>query len=258
MNRNEFNQWWKYHATAFPDTAAWLGKLPDQVATLEVWADVLSDVELRDAKAVTMRLAAGEDEPLPAYEREQTAAYVKRLCWQNRNRRKARERAALHRIREPGGRPAPVAGSMAKLLLTVIEGRESGKSADEIRAECEKLLPVREGEDRRERFACFHCLDSGVVEVWAPHTVAFVRDEGQLPEPGFHLRTCVVACHCERGERYPHMASKHRYDPERFCRCRAGDMNDQSNREALLEFAPAWHANPASEMQNYHPEFAEF
>lgn len=78
MNSNEFEQWSSAHFAAFPETARWLAGTDDPRGTLAVWAKVMKDVDATAAIEVTERMARGDLEAPEAYNRERTAAVVRR------------------------------------------------------------------------------------------------------------------------------------------------------------------------------------
>lgn len=97
---SEFEKWLNYLTARFPDTAAWLQRLPadsrgpgdpshDDV--LSSWADLLKDTTLSDARAAVDKIFAGdEDEPRTP---QAWARQVRRLAFairrsRPRNRRK--------------------------------------------------------------------------------------------------------------------------------------------------------------------------
>lgn len=251
MNRKEFNAWYASFGRALPDTARWVASLPDPEATLALWAEVLTEVDPRDASAVTKRLLLGDDDKLPAYDRESYPAYIRRLCWANASRRKARTR----RSRQPEAPlgPSRVQGpSAGEILLAVMEARDSGKSEADAREIVERMIPEQR-DDRRDWVSCELCR-GGLVECWHPKTVGIVKYHGEIPETGLYV--CVIACSCRQGETASGaLASGRRFDPALWCRCRGGNMNGETNRRDLLDFAPQW--NTARQAENYVEEFEQ-
>lgn len=77
MTEQEFGEWSAAYFASFPDTHRWLMQAQDPGATLRVWRGVLAETNFQAAMTVTQRMVGGELEPLPAYERERTAAYIK-------------------------------------------------------------------------------------------------------------------------------------------------------------------------------------
>jgi hypothetical protein len=106
MNRSEFDDWLSRYCTLFPETSAWIGRIPDATLDpmLEAWAALLSDVEYRDVMAVTDRMFADDDPQYPALgvmfgDREKTASHVRRLALRSCNTRLARESEAQEKRR---------------------------------------------------------------------------------------------------------------------------------------------------------------
>jgi hypothetical protein len=78
VNAGEFQVWLSAHFAAFPDTQKWISNTDQPADTIKVWAKVLSETDGAAAIEVTERMARGDIEPPPAYERERTAAVVRR------------------------------------------------------------------------------------------------------------------------------------------------------------------------------------
>lgn len=78
MTETECEKWRAGYFAAFPDTRAWFSNLLSPADTFTVWVNVLQDVDFEAATEVTLRLARGDIEPIPAYDREKTAAIVRR------------------------------------------------------------------------------------------------------------------------------------------------------------------------------------
>lgn len=78
MNADQFAVWLSAHFAAFPDTQKWISSTDKPSETINVWAKVLSDTDANAAIEVTERMARGDIEPPPAYERERTAAIIRR------------------------------------------------------------------------------------------------------------------------------------------------------------------------------------
>ena len=78
MIATEFETWRKGYFAAFPETRGWFAKVESPAETLEVWRNVLSDTDFDAAVEVTRRLANGDLEGIAAYDREKTAAVIRR------------------------------------------------------------------------------------------------------------------------------------------------------------------------------------
>jgi hypothetical protein len=78
MTGDEFNEWAANHFASFPETQRWLSGTESPQATLQVWRKVLLETSVAAAIEVSNRMARGDIDPLPAYERERTAAVVRR------------------------------------------------------------------------------------------------------------------------------------------------------------------------------------
>jgi hypothetical protein len=121
MTRTEFNKWTDEWFTAFPDSLAWLERLPNPEGTLETWFKCLSRCNYQDVADAMVKIVVGDLAPLEAYQREQTAlhvrAYAGRIADERRNRAKnkatADKVAASRRTTHSG----PGAASMFKAIL---------------------------------------------------------------------------------------------------------------------------------------------
>ncbi|NJL44548.1 MAG: hypothetical protein HC945_04540 [Nitrosarchaeum sp.] len=123
MTRNEFNKWTDAYFTAFPDTHAWVSKLPNPAGTLETWFQCLSRLAYSDVALATAKIVTGELKPLESYQREQTAlhirAYAGRIADDRRNREK-NEATSAKRTQ----RIVPTGPSMAGMFKAIIGFRE--------------------------------------------------------------------------------------------------------------------------------------
>jgi|GEM_PF-5135099 len=111
MNRPEFDTWLDRYCTLFPETSAWISRIPDNTRgpMLDAWAELLSEVEYRDAAAATDRMFAGDDPQYPPLgilfgDREKTPSHVRRLALMSRNSRLARESEDNEKRRTAGDR----------------------------------------------------------------------------------------------------------------------------------------------------------
>jgi len=81
MTRDEFNDWFLYHAACFTGIHTWLRKVPGKpregqpgrADVLAAWARALSRTDLDDAKAATDKLFEGAEEPPRSYEKHPAA-----------------------------------------------------------------------------------------------------------------------------------------------------------------------------------------
>lgn len=257
MNRAEFNRWWADYQASFPETARWFNGLPDSAVTLKLWAESLSDVDLRDCQAVTARIRLGDDEPIPAYDRENTPAIIRQRAIAQAIRRRNAE-AAAKAPKSPYRDGPPVADgkfSAAKALGEIFR-RTPGESIEAI---IDRHLPP--ADDRRDWVKCKWCQDTGCVEVYDPASVKAVMETGEIQPPGRTRRFRVLACCCDGALRYPHLIERKGKSLPRFAgdRWMEGIWCPANVTEAvLLEFAASWRDREVANTPNYQPEFADF
>ena len=98
MTRREFDDWLDRYCTLFPETSAWISRIPEATRgpMLDAWASLLADVEHRDAMAATDAMFASDDPQYPPLgvmfgDREKTASHTRRLALMSRNSRLVRE-----------------------------------------------------------------------------------------------------------------------------------------------------------------------
>lgn len=78
MNADQFAVWLSAHFAAFPDTQKWISNTDKPNETIAVWSRVLADTDASAAITVTEKMARGDIAAPEAYERERTAAIVRR------------------------------------------------------------------------------------------------------------------------------------------------------------------------------------
>lgn len=83
MTRDEFRDWFRFFRARFPSITSWLGKFPlahdsasesqrlqpTQKEILTGWHETLGKTELKDALEATRKLASGEEEMPPSFDR---------------------------------------------------------------------------------------------------------------------------------------------------------------------------------------------
>lgn len=248
MNATEFESWWSEHKLCFPDTRNWVRSLgaEDGQAMLNGWRRAMSDVDLRDALEATNRIVNGDEDPIKAYDREQTAAIVRRLARKVRDERSEPERndEARERYRGPRDRGRLATGNMAKALERVEEltkeGVQQSQILDRVMEEMPEAFP--ECEDTQRKYKCLRCLDSGTVEVWTNKAVRMVRQGEITGKEG--MLVAAVFCDCHRGARDETKSKVKivRFDSKEHCACPHGHTTSLDNRIAL-----------ASWVSNYRP-----
>lgn len=88
MTQPEFDDWFDYHAAAFPGLRAWLGRCKHAHLTMGHWLRVLAPVSLSDATAATNAMTES-GERTPPYERH--PATVKQMAQRYAADRRSRE-----------------------------------------------------------------------------------------------------------------------------------------------------------------------
>lgn len=247
MTESEFNSWLHDFAHAFPQTREWIKQLPDTKATLTIWRNVFGDVTADEVAFVTMKLAAGDLPAIAAYEREQTAATIRRHVLDNRHRQQRRNdglsEAELYQA--SGKRPGFSCGeSLAGLLKDIAAGVPKAEAVA-------TWLPETDPQSG-PRYRCLPCRDSGLRKVWAVRAMQSAKQGGLTRRNGY---TAVVRCDCQRGqdkcrERLP------LWDSRKWCEFGRGDW--EAEAENLREFMADYAANSAERMANYEDSFANY
>lgn len=206
MNRREFKTWYDEYVACFPDTGSWLAGQPDgsRRILLEGWYQALARCDLVDARAVTMRMLAGDDPPIKAYERDQTSSTVCTLAMQAKARRvvQTSEPPVQGDLAEPTWSAADafkrltdamhvehVPGEPRRLFAPIPR-----KLVDEILADC-PTTP----DDQQPRYSCPHCRDVGMRFVWSLEAMKAAL-AGEFDAR--HRRSASVACLCKTGQRF--------------------------------------------------------
>lgn len=226
MNNADFDAWLDDYAEAFPETAAWLNGFGEDSTPriLARWQAVFTDrrVGLADAKAATAAMLAGRSPAIAAYEREQTPARVAAIA---RKIADDRTRVAPAEVDEPQ-RAVGVGG----LFREIVGARKAGATPEQIEA----LIVARfgdHGDDRRSRYRCLRCRDTGVV------TVLAIASTKQLERvaAGEPCGTAAAACDCREADAWQRTAAPlARYsDAEHVLAAGPGSRQDRAT--ALLE-----------------------
>ena len=123
MTQPEFLEWLRRYLTLFPDTKTWLDGVEDSAAIQAEWCRVLERTSLLDAHEVTSRMISGQDAAVRSFDRELTAAQVRRLAGENLLRREKaalmeRQRTAARVPRWRGTDPSPAG------LFAAMDGRD--------------------------------------------------------------------------------------------------------------------------------------
>ena len=273
MTRNEFILWWKDYAGRFPATACWIRELgrvlgdrdkPDSFdasvpnALLNSWVDVLSDVPLREAMAVTRAMASGDLEPIGTThaDRERTALTVRRAALAAK---RAGQIATRHEEPRPDipsgfvvgrdaeGNAVTLRGLVALCKPLIQSGRTSRQAADEV---FRTITWTDSFDFRRDAFRCTLCEDRGTVLVWTSNTVRLAVEQPQrvMTDP-LVRRTGSIPCSCDAGAKHVwdrggspppnwrgYTSKWMRYDSSRWCRARS-NYPDDDDAAALVEWA---------------------
>lgn len=267
MNRIETVEWLSHHGNSFPDFGSWLANIQPadkRSKLIDAWAEAFEDVELRDAKAVTRRMVAGDDPPIAAYEREQTPAKVRTLAKANRDRRAERDRQTTSKQRHdtPAARNmTPVAGKLFRDMLKLMDANPSLTA----REAAEQIMPPTTNDG--PRFNCRLCLDSGIVIVWSSVSVRAAL-YGELDQKD-KRRTCGAPCKCQEGAKKIWSGSgdapqswrgwrdaNAMYDPSVHCIAHGGDTDSPDAIAKFKEWVIL--ANEAYKNRNRVAAFDDF
>lgn len=241
MTDTEFSDWIVSHMRVFPDMKAWLTKMEeaDRRALQEAWRDALRDVELQDAKEVTRQMVSGDIPPIAAFERESTAATVRKF-----SKELASARRSFHREREYEPRQScenPIAGNWFREIMRRLKN-DSTLTARQVAAEVIPPIDPTKG----PRFNCPLCFDTGLVTVWSERSIR-AAIENRLDDAN-NRRSCAAPCSCKRGERFiwrgtnaPKEWSGWRssdavYSEDRHFLCPGGDTEDAAKQAAFKEW----------------------
>lgn len=193
MTVDEFDTWLAEYCTAYPDTAAWMNASGDPGAVASLWAEALDDVDLQDARAVIKRMMRGDDDYVQAYDRDKTAAIVRRHAIEARRRRLVSERAPTPPEWMTAGQRANF--DCGSALRNILDGLEAGMNESEA---LQAYLPPINPEDE-PRYRCATCLDRGLITVWS---VRAMKAAAAGDVPAKDQTTVQVRCRCEAGEKY--------------------------------------------------------
>ena len=243
MNGPEFDQWLSGHCAAFPDLQAWLSKVQDTGATVKVWRGVLEDVDADAAKEATQKMARGDIEPPAAYERERTAAIIRKAAKKIAfDKKRADQDAAQRKEATRRGVCQPI-GPLIRRAMAVGYKVRSGEMTAEERDAAMEQIKKEAGSDPNAyepRYDCPTCLDHGWVEVWHPDVAAKARMSRKEPS---RMASCVMACTCHRGNKFFDPPSNEgkaamfrplpRYDEAKHCAIRAGASGQTAVREFM-------------------------
>jgi hypothetical protein len=258
MNQPEFNQWWSDFKLRFPDMSGpWFAenRTPEmQRQILGQWAEVLADVDLQEALAVSRGMQCGALEGFGGkWDRDRIPAMVRTHA--------LAKRAPLPNWTGPQDDPFPqpkdtlpmgLGGKLRELVDMQAKGMTREESAEWLRLQ----FPSKPLSNQR-RFRCAMCLDAGRIEVWHSELVHRAKREGIDAAKGCIYRTEAAACTCAAGSVFARrVLPLVQYDVAKHCRAIGGDTQSEA---ALTNFTE-WLADQAAgkNRANYTPEFAEF
>lgn len=267
MTETEFETWYADYCHTFPGTLVWLNDLGAEMKAhqKQVWRKALSAIELADAKAVTARIANGDEPPVPAYERELTGATIRRIASalvSERNAAVYRRRDEATHFASRGSEESGVSlGGLYRDILSVLD--KGGTNEDALR-----LINARfpdESPDRQRRYRCPKCLDRRFIYVWSGLSVKAVID-GKINSDPAKRRVATVHCECSRGERERaaegkkdrHPLSKVYFDAAGHCICPGGDVDCETNIDTLVAWVTRKQEHPELDCENYEPAFAAY
>lgn len=253
MNREEFDNWAKDFGARFPQTRTWLQQIPDAKATVDVWRSVLADVTADEVSLVTMRLSAGDLPPIAAYEREQTAATIRRHVLEIRSRHTELENKRHLRndglpMEECLPRMTQAGFSCLEALRGIRQDMAGGMSKEDAQA---KWLPETPNE-QQPRYRCLDCKDSGLRKVWAIRSMTAAKENRLTRRNSYQS---VTRCQCSKGgeQRFERLAE---FNVLKWCEYGNGDW--EAGAENLREFMADYAGNAAERMSNYQESFANY
>lgn len=207
MTKDDFNRWWKMYREAFPEVANRLANLEDGgKPTLTHWLRAFGDVDYADAVEVVNQMVDGRLEPVDKFEIGATASVVRRHAREMAYNRRQPDRDET----KPWKSTAPRAEKAQQVAQAGVMGQAGMKAALEEYArlkdagatqqECRAMLRKRFPEDRndrRERYRCLRCMDTGYARVWHQDSMIAVLN-GTIGERT-HRKTAAIPCECENG-----------------------------------------------------------
>lgn len=239
----EFREWLREYCVAFPQTQAWIDGLTDSTATLAAWRGAMSDVDPDAAAEVTRRMAAGDIEPPAAYDREKTAAIVRRHAREIVWRRADASRRAEPAEADTGARHKPL-GPVLRRAMQIGQQFRDGQISASQRAEAMEQVR-RDAVDPtapEPRYPCPICRGVGSVTVWHPRSIEAAKSTGRPPA---RRLTCAVACTCVSGRVLaegvqaasgkPGYRALPTYDEARDCICRHSTPS-KDDEESMMEW----------------------
>lgn len=267
MTENDFDRWYADYCRTFPAALAWLNDLPADIKQHQkrTWALALSEVELSDALAATLRMAVGDSPAVLAYERELTGAQIRKLANEiasDRATRNIRTREAAKNFSAgPDDKRGPSLGGLYREIVAVLDA--GGSQADAL-AMVNAAFPPQD--DRRERYLCPRCRDQRFIYVWSGISIKAVLD-GTLETAPKYRKAATVYCECCRTAKERAWSDKPEskkrdqdkpvfFDADRHCICPMAGVDDPENIATLR----AWVGRKTSieSRPNYEPAFAAY
>jgi hypothetical protein len=216
MTGSDFNSWLKYHTTRFSGLVTWFGKFsdvsrgpldPTKAEIAGAWEQILTGVDLADAKAATDQLASGEaefsDRGFDCHPRD-----VRRLARSVKERRCPSTYTPLPPREYP--RPGGDVGVIG--LGAALQQLRDGTNLDDLNLG---------GHD--DAVSCLLCRDSETIRIY-DHVCTAAARRGEEINPRM-IATAAAACTCKAGDRWT-KATK-RFNPRVHVRCDEITPNDR-------------------------------
>lgn len=220
MTGKEFDIWMADYCAAFPETQAWMNNSPSVASTLKHWRNALAAVELVDALEVTQRLLRGDDEPIKAFEREQTPAVIRRLANAQALRRNSPVKPSDELPEYIASKPDDF--EMSPLLKRIRDAAAEGMTKEDINRHILPVVPF----EKQNRYRCLKCRDVGVLAVWHPASMHAVLD-GTFGPPRTRSEI-FVACSCSAANKF-HWALP--FNEKQMVPCPRGPMDEEHANE---------------------------
>lgn len=248
MTHSEFMSWLPAVYAMFPLVENQFAKAADARKTLAAaWFEIVEPFGYDEAVEALQRILAGTDTGPGDFESHLMPRFVADSCVKARRREADAAAASLVTRDVTGKRRMAWESRTPDIKRQLVECHAAGGDA---LALADQLMPI--DDDLRSRHRCPHCLDDGMVTVWAPRSIELAQG-GKLEVGSHGVYRRSMACSCSAGDRFAKRTIKGkevqlvRFDPERFCKC---DGFTRRDVEKLVEWCLA--------TSNYEPAFDDW
>ena len=230
MTSSEFYQWLPAVYAMFPLAEGQFAKAGESRKVLaEAWLEIVGPFGYDEALAALKRILAGHDNGPGDFETHLLPRFVADSCRAARRREADAAAASIVTRDTRGKRRMAWEDRTAEIKRQLLECHHAGGDA---LALADELMPI--DDDLRSRHRCPHCLDDGMVTVWAQTSIDLAKS-GKLEPGSFGFYRRSMACSCSAGERFAKRKEITfvRFNPERFCKC---DGFTKRDIEKLVEW----------------------